>query len=70
MICPVCKQDVRFKTADSRPRKWGVKRIRVCPQCNARIPTIEVYNLSEEALSSLGLSQYLVECRNRERKLK
>jgi len=68
MICPKCNQNVRFATKDSRPRDWGVKRVRECPNCHFRVPTIEVYSLTEEALSSLGVSQYLVECRARGRK--
>jgi len=68
MICPICGKKGKFATIDSRPRDWGVKRMRKCPNCNVHIPTIEIFNASPEAIESLELSKYFTECRYKERK--
>lgn len=68
MICPNCNKDGRFATVDSRHREWGVKRVRVCPNCGKRVATIEIYKVTQEAIDSLAMSQYAIECRERDRK--
>ena len=68
MICPDCEIDGRFKTVDSRPRPWGVKRTKVCPNCGKHVATIEICKITEEALESLTMSQYMIDYREYERK--
>ena len=70
MICPNCKYDVRFSTIDSRPRSWGIKRVKVCPKCDYHLATIEIYKISDVALESLKLSQELLDYRMKERNYK
>ena len=69
MICPNCKKNERFKTVDSRQREWGIKRVKVCPNCGLHVPTVEIYDVSPEMIESLRTSQYLIEYKRRERKL-
>ena len=69
MVCPKCKKDVRFKTIDSRQRTWGVKRVKVCPNCKIHVPTVEIYDVSPEMIESLRTSKYLLDYRNKEREL-
>ena len=67
MKCPYCNESNKFTTVDSRPREWGIKRRKRCLKCNRIFATIEIYNISEEALSSLELSQWLIDQRQKER---
>lgn len=68
MICPKCKTDGRFATIDSRPKSWGIKRTKVCPNCKAHIATVEIYKFTKEIEESLRLSQELIDYKERERK--
>lgn len=70
MNCPDCNSD-NTKVIDSRPSDWGVKRIRKCIDCGYKFATIEIREITDEAIESLKVSQYLIDCRsNSERKVK
>jgi len=58
MKCPNCGAEDNFKTVDSRPKRWGIKRVKQCLSCNYRIATIEIHKISQEALNELQLTQY------------
>ena len=69
MICPKCKDDVRFATIDSRPRYWGIKRVKECPKCGYRMATIEINKVTSQAVESLKISQELLDYKAKERNL-
>ena len=67
MRCPQCNEPDNFTTIDSRPREWGIKRRKRCLNCNKTFATIEIYQFSHEAFTSLGLNKRLIEMRQKER---
>lgn len=70
MTCPWCNKDGRFKTVDTRHRWWGVKRVKVCPSCGKHVATIEVCQITTQAIESLEISQSLIDYKEYERNIK
>lgn len=57
MICPKCGANARFKTYDSRPRDYGVRRLKTCPRCGQHIATVEVCQFTKESMTELAETQ-------------
>lgn len=70
MKCPMCETNDQFKTIESRPKEWGVKRRKECLVCGYHVATIEISEPSKEAFKSLARSQRLIDTRlfNRRKK--
>lgn len=66
MKCPLCGSQQLF-IVDSRQFDTYVKRMRMCLNCNAKIPTVEINKVTDEALNSLNLSKTIMR-RKRARK--
>ena len=63
MKCPRCNLE-QLAVMDSRPHEWGIKRKRKCLNCGFIMPTIEIYELTDEALKSLNRSKILARHKN------
>ena len=57
MICPYCNTPDQIMTLETRSKEWGMKRMKKCLKCGGRFPTIEVYDVTDEALNSLNKSK-------------
>ena len=64
MNCPYCQAKDRIQTLETRSRDWGTKRIKKCLQCGNRFSTIEVYEVTDEALASLKKSSMIRNSKN------
>ena len=63
MKCPYCDTQDNFLTVESRSRPWGVKRRKLCLSCNRTFPTIEINQITDEALASLRRSKITIKAR-------
>lgn len=63
MKCPYCNADDNFTTMNSRPRDWGIKRVKECLSCGYHFATVEVHEFTDEAYKSLEHSQKLLDSR-------
>ena len=65
MICPYCKAEDQFMTLSTRTREWGMKRVKKCLQCGKNFPTIEIHELTDEAIKSLTVSKKIINKRSK-----
>ena len=68
MKCPECGSTKWQSVIDSRPRPWGIKRIRHCGNCQYRYATAEVHMFSQQALNDLIESQLAIDMRTNKRR--
>jgi transcriptional regulator NrdR family protein len=67
MKCPKCGASKWQSVIDSRPREWGIKRIRHCANCQYRYATGEVHTFSKQALNDIIESQLAIDMRTNKR---
>ena len=60
MKCDKCGLE-QLIVKDSRPFDWGIKRKRVCLNCGHCMPTIEINEITDQAVKSLNKSKKTAE---------
>ena len=68
MTCPYCGAEDCFTTIDSRKRTFGIKRRKKCAECGYLFATIEIWEITEEAIKSLNKTQRLIDARVNKKK--
>lgn len=65
MKCPKCNADNQARTLSTRSREWGMKRVKQCLKCGHRFATIEIYEITTEAMRSLSFSNKAINTKER-----
>jgi len=63
MKCPYCGKEEMYKTLESRPQSYGVKRRKRCIACGRNFATVEFAEYSKEAVEALARTRKNIEAR-------